>query len=192
MENREKFLLELFRTDSHKAVSQMIDLYGGTVSSICSHILRGCSRSLTEDAVQDTFVRLWESLSKGIIPKTSLKAYVYQTARNCAISVLRSYQKQNNLSLEQLQYTGIEELVCAQVNTEEQANTADNYKIVHQVVEELDEPDRSIFILRFFYNHTLREIANKLHLKEDNVESRIRRNRKRLKEKLERRGVFYE
>lgn len=192
MENREKVLLELFRTDSHKAVSDMIDLYGGGVSSICSHILRGCNRSLTEDAVQDTFVRLWESLSKGITPKTSLKAYVYQTARNCAISHLRSYQRQNNLSLEQLQYTGIEELVASENNTEKQADNAENYKIVHQVVESMDEPDRSIFILRFFYNHTIKEISRKLGLKEDNIESRIRRNRIKLKEKLEKRGVFYE
>ena len=189
MENKEILLLELFRTDSHKAVGELIDLYSGGVSSICSHILRDCDRSLTDDAVQETFVRLWESLSKGNKPK-SLKAYTYQTARNCAVSVLRSHQKQNNLSLEQLQYTGIEELVSADCNTENQADIACNYKIVHQVVEEMEEPDRSIFVLRFFYNYTLKEIAKRLNLKEDNVESRIRRNRKKLKEKLQERGVF--
>lgn len=193
MGNKELELLELFLTDSQQAVCQLIDLYGGSVTAICRQILRNCSGSLVDDAVQETFVRLWQVLSKGKKPKTSLKAYVYQTARNCAISQMREFQKKNDVSLEQLQYTGIEQLVSEDCNTtEKKADVAHSFRVVHQVIDEMGEPDRSIFVLRFFYNYTVREISNKLNLKEDKVESRIRRNRGRLKEKLEKRGVFYE
>ena len=66
------------------------------------------------------------------------------------------------------------------------------FQTVHNVIDKMKEPDRTIFLLRFFYNYTVKEIAGRLHLKEDNVESRIRRNKKKLREKLKERDVFYE
>lgn len=193
MGNKGILLPELFRTNPEKAVCQLIDLYGGAVASICRHILRGCGGSLAEDAIQDTFVRLWQSLSTGKFTVDNLKAYTYTTARNCAIDVLREYQRQHNVSLQELEYSGIEELtVDFANNTEKKADTAECYKIVHDSVNEMKEPDRTIFILRYFYNFTLKEISQRLNLKQDNVESRLRRNKKKLRETLEGKGVFYD
>ena len=56
----------------------------------------------------------------------------------------------------------------------------------------MEEPDRTIFILRFFYYETVKVIAETVHLKEDNVESRIRRGNKKLKAELLRIGVLNE
>lgn len=67
-----------------------------------------------------------------------------------------------------------------------------NERIVHEVIKEMEEPDRTIFILRFFYYETVKVIAETVHLKEDNVESRIRRGKKKLKAELLRRGVLNE
>lgn len=193
MGNKGILLPELFRTNPEKAVCQLIDLYGGAVASICRHILRGCGGSLAEDAVQETFVRLWQSLSTGDFTVDNLKAYTYTTARNCAIDVLREYQRQHNISLQELEYSGIEELtVDFANNTEKKADTAECYKIVHDTIGEMKEPDRTIFILRYFYNFTLKEISQRLSLKQDNIESRLRRNKKKLRENLERKGVFYD
>lgn len=63
---------------------------------------------------------------------------------------------------------------------------------MHEVIKEMEEPDRTIFILRFFYYETVKVIAETVHLKEDNVESRIRRGKKKLKAELLRRGVLNE
>ncbi len=52
---------------------------------------------------------------------------------------------------------------------------------MHEVIKEMEEPDRTIFILRFFYYETVKVIAETVHLKEDNVESRIRRGKKHRK-----------
>jgi RNA polymerase sigma-70 factor (ECF subfamily) len=193
MGNKEKQLLQLFRTDSRQAVCQLIDLYGGAVTAICRHILRACDGSLIEDAVQDTFVRLWKNLSVGNVPQVNLKAYTYKTARNCAISVLREYKTENNVSLEQLQYTGIEEIACIAGNvTEDTADKESTFETVHKAIEEMTEPDRSIFVLKYFYNYTAKEISIQLNLNEDNVESRLRRNLKNLRNNLKKRGVSYD
>lgn len=193
MGNKGLLLPELFRTNPEKAVCQMIDLYGGAVATICRHILSGCGEGIAEDAVQETFVRLWQNLSTGDIEVDNLKAYTYTTARNCAIDTLRKYQRQHNVSLQELEYSGIEELtVDIENNTEKKADTAECYKIVHKTIGEMPEPDRTIFILRYFYNFTLKEISQRLNLKQGNIESRLRRNKKKLRENLERKGVFYD
>jgi len=193
MGNKEILLPELFRTNPEKAICLLIDLYGGAVKTICTHILRGCDENLAEDAVQETFVRLWQSLSTEKITVDNLKAYTYTTARNCAIDTLRDYRQLRSISLQELEYTGIEELTVELAdNTENRAEVAEQYKIIHETVGELGEPDRSIFVLKYFYNFTLKEISKKLNLKQDNVESRLRRNKEKLRKKLERKGVFYE
>ncbi len=59
-----------------------------------------------------------------------------------------------------------------------------NERIVHEVIKEMEEPDRTIFILRFFYYETVKVIAETVHLKEDNVESRIRRGKEEIKSRV--------
>ena len=190
MGNKEIQLLELLRTDYQQGISMLIDLYGGAVKSICSHILRGCGGSLTDDAVQTTFVKLWQALCKEQLQVNNLKAYIYQTARNCSLNILRNYKAHCNLSLDDPEYTGIEEISYG--STESTVDNKEIFQTVHNVIDKMKEPDRTIFLLRFFYNYTVKEIAGRLHLKEDNVESRIRRNKKKLREKLKERDVFYE
>ena len=193
MGNKEILLPEIFHTNPEEAICLLIDLYGGTVKTICTHILRGCGENLAEDAVQETFVRLWQSLSAEKNSVDNLKAYTYTTARNCALSLLRSYQRQHSISLQELEYTGIEELtVDFSYNTENKATTAEQHRIIHTTIDEMGEPDKTIFLLKYFYNFTLKEISQRLNLKQDNVESNLRRNKKKLREKLERKGVFYD
>lgn len=54
----------------------------------------------------------------------------------------------------------------------------------------MEEPDHTIFLLKYFYNFSIREIAETLQLKEANVQSRERRGREKLKKALAERGVF--
>ena len=63
---------------------------------------------------------------------------------------------------------------------------------MHEVIEDMKEPDHTIFLLRYFYFFTVREIAVQVNLKEDNVESRLRREAKKLRKKLLERGVLYD
>lgn len=193
MDKNEKELLILLKTHPDAGICRIIDEYGAAVKTICSHILRACGQDIVDDAIQESFIRLWKNLSEGKKVRTNLKAYLYQTARNCAIDSLRSYQRQHCLSINDMQEEGIESLIAETVpDVEEEFAKKHNNQLVHEAVKEMDEPDRTIFILHFFYNYTIKEIAGQMALKEDNIESRIRRNKKKLQEKLIERGVLYE
>ena len=62
-------------------------------------------------------------------------------------------------------------------------------QIIHRSVDEMDEPDRSIFILKYFYFFKNRAIAEKLNLSLQQVENRLARNKEKLKAKLLERGI---
>ena len=193
MEIRDTELIELLCKDVQRGMALLIDRYGGAVKSICSHILRNFDSSVIEDSVQDTFVSLWENLTREKKKVDNLKAYVYQCARNQALSDLKKYRQEQGLSLDEFQSTGIEELVStSRTTTEKQAEVSIGFQCVHKVLDEIGEPDRTIFVLRYFYNYAVKEICQYLKINEDNVESKIRRCKQRLKNKLEERGVFYE
>ena len=62
-------------------------------------------------------------------------------------------------------------------------------QIIHRSVDEMDEPDRSIFILKYFCFFKNREIAEKLNISLKQVENRLARNKEKLKAKLLERGI---
>ncbi len=190
MEDKE--LIALIIADPTKGMSALIDAYGGAVNSICSHMLRGCDSSYVEDAVQESFLHIWKIISKGKVFNKSLKSYLYQVARNCAYDMLKTYCKEAHISMDQMLYESVEEFISLDnKDLENQVAVKDQYNTIHKVMEEMDEPDRTIFILRYFYNYTVKEISQKTNLQQDNVESRLRRKKKHLKETLKKRGVTY-
>lgn len=188
MEEREKQLLKMIRKHPEEGMGLLIDEYGGAIKTICSNVLRNYDADIVQDAMQETVIRLWQKLSQRFQVKKSLKAYIYQTARNCALDHLRKYQKHSETDFE-----GVEDMMQdISADVEREFSRKHNERIVHEVIKEMEEPDRTIFILRFFYYETVKVIAEKVHLKEDNVESRIRRGKKKLKAELLRRGVLNE
>lgn len=188
----EKKLIELIKKDSQKGISVMIDLYGTTVHTVCRKILYGCDESYIEDSMQDCFVNVWRHIAKGNKINKSLKAFICQVARNSAMDTYKKYAKEKHISTDQMLYESVESLVWeVSENFENDVERKRDYDIVHQVISEMDEPDKTIFLLRFFYNFKVKDIAKKVNLTEENVENRLRRKKKKLQEKLQERGVTY-
>lgn len=193
MDKKSKMLITQIKKNPEEGICKVIDEYGASVKTICNHILRGCDQGLVEDVAQESFLRLWKNISEDVEVHKSLKSYLYQITRNCALDYLRKYQRQGCLSTDSLQYEGIEELATGMTaNVEDEFARRYNYRLIHEVIDEMNEPDRTVFLLRYFYSYTVREIAEEIELKEDNVESRIRRGKKKLQNKLLERGVLYD
>ena len=63
---------------------------------------------------------------------------------------------------------------------------------IKETLDKFNEPDRSIFILRFFYFEKVKSIALKLNLDEKKVENILYRSKSKLKEELIKGGIIYE
>lgn len=188
MDSEEKKLTKLLKKAPNTGMTQVMDMYGKAVLSICRHVLR--EENLAQDAAQETFIKLWRYVSEGKTITTSLKAFIHQIARNTSITMLRKNGKDIFYGTEE-EGIFVETLVAQSgADLETEWIRRECYRQVREVLREMEEPDHSIFLLKYFYNFSIREIAEALQLKEANVQSRERRGREKLKKALAERGVF--
>ena len=188
MDSEEKKLTKLLKKAPNTGMTQVMDMYGKAVLSICRHVLR--EENLAQDAAQETFIKLWRYVSEGKTITTSLKAFIHQIARNTSITMLRKNGKDIFYGTEE-EGIFVETLVAQSgADLETEWIRRECYRQVREVLREMEEPDHTIFLLKYFYNFSIRDIAEALQLKEANVQSRERRGREKLKKALAERGVF--
>lgn len=180
----EQQLVNLLQNDPERGIEEIMDLYGGAIKVICVNILRDCPGEDVEEAVSDVLVAIWRSAwhfdrTRG----TSLKSYCYGIARRTALAKRKELGKDTPLiPLE-------EDWIDCGPTVQEEYEKRETEKILHETISELGEPDRSIFILRYFYFFRVKEIAERLRLADKKVENCLYRGRQRMKKMLAEKGV---
>lgn len=193
MDNKEKELLKELRKSPNAGMCKVIELYMPAVKTICRHILNDMGNDIVDDVVQEVFIKVWLFAKSEKKIRGSLKALVYQMARNQAIDKLRECKAKPDGNIVSEDFYEIEGLISdIGANLEDVFARRYNFNLVHELIGDMEEPDKKIFILRYFYNYKVREIALEVGIPEDNVESKIRRKREFLKKQLIERGVLYE
>jgi RNA polymerase sigma-70 factor (ECF subfamily) len=177
-------LIRLMQEDPEKGLRQVMQLYGGAIYTICVHILDGASREDVEEAVSDSLLAIWKSRehfneSYG----TSFKSYCYGIVRKTALT------KRKILVGDQELIPLEEDMLPAQKNVIDELEKKEDERILHEVIDTLEEPERSVFILRYFYFFRVKEIAARLHISDKKVENCLYRGKQRLKTALLKRGL---
>lgn len=123
-------------------------------------------RNTAEDIVQDVFMKIWNSRSK-LNVNTSIKAYLYKSVVNTALSHL---EKNKNLSIIDKEIA--ENTLTSEVN-ESQLSDGEILQLLKNGIEELPPKCQTIFSLSRFEGLTNNEIAEYLDLSPKTVENQI-------------------
>ena len=177
----EEQLCALLRSDPGAGLAVAIETYGGIVKAVL-HQLLGAREQDIEDCMGTVFCKLWQHAGSLDPERGSLKSWLCRTARNTAVDLLRR-EGVPLLSLE-------EETLGLPDNLAEQAIQSINAALVQRMVNEMEEPDRMIFIRRYYYVERIRCIAEAVGLSEKAVERRLARGRARLRDALLKEGVI--
>ncbi|WP_434796544.1 RNA polymerase sigma factor [Terrisporobacter vanillatitrophus] len=184
--NDKRIITSLIKSPE-EGLSIALDTYGGAVKTICKNILSDCKTEDIEESISDTFFKLWKNIDKFKDEKnTSLKSYIYAIARNTALD------KRRSLKCENLILPIEEDSLGVNINMEDKIAQELNNKIIHNTIDNMDEPDKSIFILRYFYFKRVKDIGIKLNLSSKKVENSLFRNKEKLKKSLIEGGIIYE
>jgi RNA polymerase sigma-70 factor (ECF subfamily) len=175
------FALKAIQNRDEDALARLIEKYAAYVGTIVRGILRGPEEDV-EEAVADVFVALWNNAGRPNALK--LKAYLGGIARNKAKNKLR--ERSDDLSLEEdcivTADNGIEDGIIKE---------AERHKIKSAVLV-LKEPDREIFLRRYYGLQNVAEIAAALEMSESAVKKRLIRGREKLKIILIKEGINVE
>ena len=134
--------------------------------------------SSAEDAVQNAWIKVIENFSKILaVPCKKRGAYLVIIVKNEALSMLRKRQK---------------ELPLNETVTGEEAAIENSSQPILDIIHKMPQVYRAVLEMRFVEECSTREIANRLHLKESTVNTRIHRGRLLLIKKLKEEGYIYD
>ncbi len=181
-------LIREIRNNPQEGVGKLIDLYGGAVTTICRNFLYDFSEFDIEEAVSDTFILFWKNIDKfKLNQEFSLKSYIYSIARNTARDKRRKEKKIDIFSMEEISLD-----IPDSTDIEREYEYKQKEKILHTCIRQMKEPERTVFLYRFFYGYKISDIANILSLDKKKIENILYRGKKKLREKLNERRDFFD
>lgn len=128
-----------------------------------------------EDAVQETFLRLWNQRSQ-LNNHPNVGGFAMQTLKNICIDRLRA--ERHNVSLDGISIAG--NSITPYTFTEQQ----DSVLIIRNIIDSLPETQRQIITLRDVDGYELGEIAAIIGSEESTVRVNLSRARKAVRDKF--------
>lgn len=167
-------LLDGLRRGDAAGLEAFIDAYGAYIHAILRRVAGGVLRKEdVEDGAAECIVGIWRNAAA--IRPGGLKAYVAAAARNRAVDLRKQHARDGSfLPLS-------EDLLDVGLDVEDAVMQAAAREAVQRAVLSFGQPDQSIFIRRYYYGESVRDIARALALGERAVEGRLYRGRARLK-----------
>lgn len=130
---------------------------------------------LAEEAVQDTFINIYKTIER-IDSSKKFSSYIFQIAKNTAISYLRKIKK--DISLNDKVTCSEDETIYEKLARKEEINK------LHKKLENL--PGRYLRMIMLYYFHDLsyKEMQEKLKLPLNTIRTQLRRAKVELKKLL--------
>lgn len=178
-------IIELYFERNEEAISATDEKYGAYCMKISQNILGS-----TEDAkecVNDTYLAAWNSIPPKI-PKI-LSLFLGKITRNFSLNLYRkSHSEKRGGGEYEVVLDEISELVSGKENVEKDFERREILFAINDFLKTLDDEKRNIFVCRYWYFYSAKDIAKLFGKKESSVYSSLERTRKKLGKYLSERG----
>lgn len=177
-------IIALFWDRNEDAIRETDAAYGRRLYAISNQIL--CQRQEAEESVSDTYMKAWETMP----PQRPLYffAYLAKICRNFSLSRLQ-WNSAAKRSAEVVSLTQ-EMAECIPDRRMEQRLECEALgQLLNRFLESLSRGNRLIFLRRYWYADSIREIAVRYGITESKVKTQLHRTRKKLQLFLEKEGI---
>ena len=180
-------IVALYWQRDERAIQETDIKYRGFLLSIARNFVRDLRDG--EECLNDTYIGAWNA-----IPPTrpnSLRIFLGRITRNLALSRWRRKTAdcrgagEVDLALDELA-----ECVGSGSNPEQLVQTQELDRIVNTFLRAESDINRAVFLRRYFYLESSKEIALRLGTSDSNVRMILSRTRKRLREYLKKEGYI--
>lgn len=176
-------IITLLHARDQQAIDELKSAYGRLCQCLASRVL-DCSQDV-EEVVSDAYLSVWNSIPPE--QPTSLLAYLCGITRKLSISRLR---ENTAMCRDQRLTTSLDELVLTLPDkNDDPLDRIVLTQAINGFLTTLDETNRYIFLRRYYFMDTTKEISKKLSLTDQSIRSRLLRMRAQLREILEKEGI---
>ena len=179
----DKKIIDLFFSRSEQALTELAARYGSLLHSVAAHILSATEDQ--EECVNDAYLGTWNSIP----PQRPdyLKAYVCRITRNCALKRWRYNSADRRCREFETTLEELEEFLPG-TDLEQEWTARELGRELNQFLSELSQEDRILFLRRYWFSDSVKEIASERKMTENAVSVRLLRLRGKLKKHLEKQG----
>ena len=173
-------MIALLKSDPSRGLCEAVRKYRSYAAAIVGRVLGGSERDV-EECVADAFVAVWKTVQseRGL---RNLKGCIAYAARNAAINRYRKLTRERTVDIDEIYLPSGEDITL-------DFESGTDAVTVQELVYGLEEPDREIFVRKYYLMESVKEIAAQVGLEEIQIKNRLYRGRQKLKKQLEERDI---
>ena len=178
-------IVSLFWNRSEQAITELARKYERLIFYISNNILN--NHEDATECVNDTYLGVWNTIPPQ--KPSVLQAFVCRIARNVSLKKYRynTSQKRDSrfdISMEELNDVFFSDSIEDIVSAKELG------KIINVFLAGLDTESRKMFVQRYWYCTSVKEIATHFQITQNHVSVKLSRIRNQLKEYLKKEGYY--
>ena len=182
-------IVELYWKREELAIKATDDKYGKYLLTIAYNIVHDELDS--EECLNDTYLGTWNSIPPS--RPIALQIFLSKIMRSVSINKFKSKMRHKrvvsemSVSLEEL-----ENYISTNDSIEEEQMSREIGRVINEFLETLDDNSATMFICRYYYSDKVNDIADMMCVHRTTVSRSLSDMRDKLKEMLQKEGVWYE
>ena len=179
-------IIDLFFNRSEKAIQELDIKYGKVCHKLSYNILN--NKQDAEECVNDAYLGAWNA-----IPPTRpnpLLSYIVKIVRNISLKIYWRKEAAKRSGHYKIALEEIEGYITDQKTVEDEIEARELARIIGEFLDTLTLENRVIFMRRYWFADSYRDIAEFMGLSEKNISVRLTRIREKMNQYLIEREVF--
>lgn len=178
-------IVELYLKRNEKAIVETQIKYGGYCYSISNNILN--NNEDVQECLNDTYLNTWNSIPPN--KPSILSTYLGKIIRRLSIDKYRKNHADKRVASEYaISLDELEECLSSGIDTKDMVDEKILIETINTFLSNLTKIERSIFVLRYFYFESIKEISDRFNYGESKTKMILKKDRDRLKEYLIKKG----
>lgn len=180
-------IIDLYWERNETAIVRTSEKYGGYCHTISYNILNNDEDA--EECVNDTWLGAWKSMPPQ--RPNNLATYLGKITRNLSLNRLKQYTTEKRSGSQTvLALSELEDCISSSTTVEQIAEEEALVDSINRFLYAQPKQKRNIFIRRYWYLYSIRDIAGTYEMSESKVASMLFRMRSELKTHLEKEGIY--
>ncbi|WP_315113713.1 sigma-70 family RNA polymerase sigma factor [Clostridium intestinale] len=175
---KEDNLIEELDKRNSEALEYIIQKYANLIFKVVINVLCSDNRELAKECISDIYMLVWNKYKLYNPEKASFKNWLLAVSKYKAIDYKRARKNLENVELDK-------ECIRAPIDVEKDFIDKENVKEVLGFLNNEKPIDKEIFIRKYIYEESIKEISKNLNLSKGAVYNRLWRTRNSLTEKIE-------
>ena len=179
-------IIELFFARDQQGIQELDLKYGKACHSLSYHIVN--DRNDAEECVNEAYFGAWNAIP----PATPdpLLSYLLKIVRNLSLKLYWRKEAAKRSGHYKIALEEIEGCIADPKTVEDEIEAKELARIIEEFLDTLTVENRVIFMRRYWFADSYKDIAEFVGLTEKNISVRLTRIRQKMKQYLMERGVF--